>query len=85
MICRRLMLIPVQWGIVSGPISIGRDRRQLRHNFAVLFDVPSESKGDLTGSKPNFRFAPDSGPKSDMVGGPFRAKSGHVATETSVQ
>jgi hypothetical protein len=36
-------------------------------------DVADGSKGDLTAPESDFRFAPESGPKSDMAGGPFRA------------
>jgi hypothetical protein len=38
-------------------------------------DVADGSKGDLTAPESDFRFAPESGPKSDMAGGPFRAKA----------
>jgi hypothetical protein len=36
-----------------------------------------ESKAALTAPKPNFRFDPETGLKSDIGSGPFRAKSGN--------
>ena len=36
------------------------------------------SKGDLTAPKSNFRSTPESGLKSDITPGPFRANKGHA-------
>ena len=42
---------------------------------AARDDFRVGSKGDLTAPKSNFRSAPESGLKSDIVGGPVRANN----------
>src|SRR5260221_1180505 len=46
------------------------------HSWLVHVFTQPGSKGDLTAPKSNFRSTPESGLKSDITPGPFRANSG---------